>query len=61
MDVRERFERAQLVREMYPEFVDFCRDAAVVQEFLRNPMGTGPGVGRPLKSGHRVMRKRFGR
>mgnify|MGYP006924759763 FL=1 len=27
MDVRERFERAQLVREMYPEFVDFCRDA----------------------------------
>jgi hypothetical protein len=37
------------------------RDAAVVQEFLRNPMGTGPGVGRPLKSGHRVMRKRFGR
>lgn len=27
MEVRERFERAQLVREMYPRFADFCRDA----------------------------------
>lgn len=31
MDIRERFERARLVRDMYPEFRDFCRDA---MEFL---------------------------
>jgi len=27
MDIRERFERARLMRDMYPEFKDFCRDA----------------------------------
>jgi len=27
MDTRARWAKAQLVREMYPEFVDFCRDA----------------------------------
>ncbi|QJD54995.1 putative terminase large subunit [Pseudomonas phage MR16] len=27
MDSRQRWAKAQLVREMYPEFVDFCRDA----------------------------------
>lgn len=27
MDTRERWAKAQLVREIYPEFVDFCRDA----------------------------------
>lgn len=27
MDARQRWAKAQLVREMYPEFVDFCRDA----------------------------------
>lgn len=31
MDIRERFNKAALVREMYPRFADFCRDA---MEFL---------------------------
>lgn len=31
MDIRERFERAKLVRDAYPVFKDFCRDA---MEFL---------------------------
>ena len=31
MDIRERFDKAALVREMYPRFADFCRDA---MEFL---------------------------
>ena len=31
MDIRERFDKATLVREMYPRFADFCRDA---MEFL---------------------------
>lgn len=27
MDSRQRWAKAQLIRDMYPEFVDFCRDA----------------------------------
>jgi len=27
MDIRERYERAKLTRDMYPEFVEFCREA----------------------------------
>lgn len=50
MEIRERFERAQLVRDMYPEFADFCRDAMAflgfemtwMQEDIANFMQHGP-------------------
>jgi len=33
MNIRERYERACLVRDMYPEFVDFARDAMLFLGF----------------------------
>lgn len=51
MSIEERFERARLVRDMYPLFVDFCRDAMEylgfsttwMQEDIANFMSLTPG------------------
>lgn len=33
MDIRERYERARLMRDLYPVFKDFCRDAMAFLDF----------------------------
>ncbi len=51
MSIQERFERARLVRDLYPNFVDFCRDAMTflgfsttwMQEDIAEFMSTTPG------------------